>query len=97
VRASRLIFAGCILLLAAPPAAGASVLQRQIQSLVARSPFASSRTDTSVASIRYSAILLFEINDSIAVRLEYAFQSLRIGTAIVDHDDLNTFRRLRED
>jgi serine-type D-Ala-D-Ala carboxypeptidase/endopeptidase (penicillin-binding protein 4) len=44
VRASRLIFAACLLLLAAPPTAGASVLQSQIQSLVVRSQFASSRT-----------------------------------------------------
>jgi D-alanyl-D-alanine carboxypeptidase/D-alanyl-D-alanine-endopeptidase (penicillin-binding protein 4) len=44
VRASRLIAAACILLLAAPPAAGASVLQGQIQRLVARSHFASTRT-----------------------------------------------------
>jgi D-alanyl-D-alanine carboxypeptidase/D-alanyl-D-alanine-endopeptidase (penicillin-binding protein 4) len=48
VRASRLIFAACILFLAAPPAAGASVIQSQIQSLVARSPFASSRTSVVV-------------------------------------------------
>jgi D-alanyl-D-alanine carboxypeptidase/D-alanyl-D-alanine-endopeptidase (penicillin-binding protein 4) len=44
VRASRLISAACLLLLAAPPTAGATVLQRQIQSLVARSQFASART-----------------------------------------------------
>ncbi len=48
MRASRLIFAACILLLAAPPAAGASVIQSQIQRLIARSPFASSRTSVVV-------------------------------------------------
>jgi D-alanyl-D-alanine carboxypeptidase/D-alanyl-D-alanine-endopeptidase (penicillin-binding protein 4) len=44
VRASRLILAACTLLLAAPPAAGATVLDSQIQRLVARSQFASART-----------------------------------------------------
>ena len=44
MRASRLIFAACLLLLAAPPAAGASVLQSQIQRMVARSQLASART-----------------------------------------------------
>jgi D-alanyl-D-alanine carboxypeptidase/D-alanyl-D-alanine-endopeptidase (penicillin-binding protein 4) len=44
VKAPRLIVLACALLLAAPPAAGASVLSSQIERLVARSQFSGDRT-----------------------------------------------------
>jgi serine-type D-Ala-D-Ala carboxypeptidase/endopeptidase (penicillin-binding protein 4) len=48
VKAPRLIALVCAFLLAAPPAAGASVLGRQIVGLVARSQFSGSRTGLAV-------------------------------------------------
>jgi serine-type D-Ala-D-Ala carboxypeptidase/endopeptidase (penicillin-binding protein 4) len=48
VTAPRSIVLACALLLAAPPAAGASVLSRQIDGLVARSHFSGSRTGLAV-------------------------------------------------
>ena len=48
MKAPRLLVLACALLLAAPPAAGASALQSQIVSLVARSRFAGDRTGLAV-------------------------------------------------